>query len=102
MSALMKVIDSFRGQRILEESWSLGDKALEEYNQLLLKQDEQYKELELLRGKLNAVVGAVQTLSGPTQLAPDGCSDCKILRFEGEDTILYCSKHQPAAVKHSR
>ena len=71
MSELMKVIDSFRGQRMLEEHWPLGDKALEEYNQLLLKQDEQYKELEFLRSKLKAVVGAVQTLSGLTTGAPD-------------------------------
>ena len=71
MSALMKIIDSFRGQRMLEEYWPLGDKALEEYNQLLLTRDEQYKELEFLRGKLNAVVGAVQTLSGLTTGAAD-------------------------------
>ena len=71
MSVLIKVIDSFRGQRMLEEYWPLGDRALDEYNQLLSKQDEQYKELEFLRGKLNAVVGAVQTLSGLTTGAAD-------------------------------
>ena len=27
----------------------------------------------------------------------DGCPNCKILVFEGEETRLYCSKHQPAA-----
>ena len=30
-----------------------------------------YKELEFLHGKLNAVIGAVQTLSGLTQRPPD-------------------------------
>jgi ssDNA-binding Zn-finger/Zn-ribbon topoisomerase 1 len=23
------------------------------------------------------------------------CPDCKVLRFEGEDTVLYCEAHQP-------
>lgn len=27
----------------------------------------------------------------------DGCPNCKILVFDGEETRLYCSKHQPAA-----
>ena len=59
MPALKTVIDSFRGQKYLEPWWPLGDRALEEYCQMLAKQDEQYKELISLREKLKVSHGAL-------------------------------------------
>jgi hypothetical protein len=71
----MQVIDSFRGPSgfVLISNWAsfhpLGDRALEEYNALLLKLDNLQKENLLLKENN-------QTLSGLTPRASDVCPEC--------------------------
>lgn len=56
-----------------------GDRAVEYWNELLVKQDKQYTELLYLRGRLSAVADAFETLSGLTRRALDAAHVCRLI-----------------------
>jgi hypothetical protein len=63
MSAIMKIIDSFRRQITLgKENNLLGDRALEEYNQLIKKIDEQHEIIQIQYNELTYIKEALSTL----------------------------------------
>ena len=63
MSAIIKIIDSFRGQSTLGKANNeLGDKALEEYNQMLQTINDQDKLIQKQYDRLIYIQEALSTL----------------------------------------